>query len=100
MVPQQVQFASFGEPDVLELVEVASAQPGPGEVLLNVHAIGLNRADAMMRRDQYIETPELPSKLGYDAAGVVAAVGEGVSDVAVGDRVLTIPAYSQSEHGV
>ena len=95
-----VQFAEFGQPEVLKLMEQEPRTPGPGEVRIAVEAIGLNRADAMLRVDQYIETPELPSKLGYDAAGTVEAIGEGVDNVAVGDKVLTIPAFSQAKYGV
>ncbi len=95
-----VEFAEFGQPEVLKLVERELPQPGPGEVRMAIEAIGLNRADAMLRVDQYIETPQLPSKLGYDAAGTVEAVGDGVTNVAVGDKVLTIPAFSQAKYGV
>lgn len=95
-----VEFSEFGQPEVLKLVDRELPEPGPGEVRMAIEAIGLNRADAMLRVDQYIETPELPSKLGYDAAGTVEVVGEGVTNVAVGDKVLTIPAFSQSKYGV
>ena len=99
-MPRCVQFSSFGDPDVLELVDCDRSPLQPGQVRLKVHAIGINRADAMLRVDQYIETPDLPSRLGYDAAGEVLEIGDGVDHVAVGDRVLTIPSFSQSLHGV
>lgn len=99
-MPRCVQFSSFGDPDVLELVDCDRSPLQPGQVRLKVQAIGINRADAMLRVDQYIETPELPSRLGYDAAGEVIEVGDGVENVAVGDRVLTIPSFSQALHGV
>ncbi len=95
-----VRFSEFGEPSVLKLETLELPEPGAGEVRIAIEAIGLNRADAMLRVDQYIESPELPSKLGYDVAATVEAVGANVTNVAVGDRVLTIPAFSQSEHGV
>lgn len=95
-----VQFHNFGEPDVLKIVDLELPDPGPDEVRIAIEAIGLNRADALLRRNQYIETPELPSKLGYDAAGTVRAVGANVTNVAVGDRVLTIPTFSQAKYGV
>ena len=96
----QVQFSEIGQAEVLQLVDVDLPEPGPGQVRITIQAIGINRADAMLRQDQYIESPTMPSKLGYDAAGEVVAVGADVSGVAVGDRVLTIPSFSQSEHGV
>lgn len=95
-----VQFTEFGGPEVLQLVETDVRQPAAGEVKLAVKAIGLNRADALLRQNQYIETPELPSRLGYDVAAEVIAVGPGVTSVSVGDRVMTIPTFSQAHYGV
>jgi NADPH:quinone reductase-like Zn-dependent oxidoreductase len=95
-----VQFKEFGGPEVLQLNELDLASPGAGEVKLAIKAIGLNRAETMMREDQYIFTPDLPSKLGYDAAGVVIEVGPDVNGLSVGDKVITIPAFSQSKNGV
>jgi NADPH:quinone reductase-like Zn-dependent oxidoreductase len=66
-----VRFHTLGGPEVLKIEEVAIPVPGKGEVLLRVKAIGLNRAEVMFREGHYLETPVLPSKLGYEAAGVV-----------------------------
>ena len=93
-------ITEFGGPDVLKVVDRDVGDPGRGEVKLAVKAAGLNRADVLLRQDMYIETPKLPSRLGYDAAGEVLAVGDGVKNIGVGDRVLTIPTFSQSEYGV
>ena len=95
-----VRFHEFGGPQVLKVDNVEVPEPGANEVRISIEAIGLNRADALLRQNQYIETPELPSKLGYDCAATVEAIGDGVTDVAVGDRVLTIPTFSQSQYGV
>jgi len=95
-----VRFHAVGEADVLKIEDLPPAAPGPGEVRLKVEAIGLNRAEAMFRRGMYLENPELPSRLGYEAAGVVEEVGPGVEGVRVGDRVSTIPAFSQGRYGV
>lgn len=65
-----------------------------------VEAIGLNRAEVMFREGQYLETPDCPSKLGYEASGVIEAIGPDVSDFTVGDRVSTIPAFSMGQYGV
>lgn len=99
-MPKIVRFHETGEADVLKLEELPLADPGPGEVRLKVEAIGLNRAEVLFRQGMYLEAPELPSRIGYEAAGVVDAVGEGVKDVRVGDRVSTIPSFSMRHYGV
>ena len=75
-------------------------EPGEGEVRLKVEAIGLNRAEVMFRQGQYLESPEFPSRLGYEATGTVDAVGPEVSGIRVGDRVSTIPSFSMGKYGV
>jgi NADPH:quinone reductase-like Zn-dependent oxidoreductase len=67
---------------------------------MRVHALGLNRAESMFRRGIYPEQPVLPARLGYEAAGEVEAVGEGVTGLAPGDVVSTIPAFSMNQYGV
>ncbi|MDJ0973376.1 MAG: zinc-dependent alcohol dehydrogenase family protein [Planctomycetota bacterium] len=95
-----VRFHELGSADVLQIEDLPLDEPGPGEVRLRVEAIGLNRAETLFREGQYIVQPELPSRIGYDAAGVVDAIGEGVTSVAVGDRVHTIPTFSAEAYGV
>ena len=63
-----VRFHTLGGPEVLKIQEEPIPEPGKGEVCLNVKAIGLNRAEVMFRKGQYLEQPLLPSKLGYEAA--------------------------------
>lgn len=99
-MPRQVVFHELGGADVLKLEEQPLVEPGPGEVRIAVEAIGLNRAEVMFRMGHYLEQPEFPSKLGYEAAGVIDAVGPGIEGLAVGDRVSTIPAFSMLEYGV
>jgi NADPH2:quinone reductase len=82
---------AWGEPEVLRLGEVEVRSPGPGEVRLAVHAAGVNFADILMVAGQYQEKPPFPFTPGLEAAGVVEAVGEGVTRVAPGDRVLALP---------
>ncbi len=89
-----VRFHAHGGPEVLCIEEIDVAAPGSGEVQIKVAALGLNRADALMRAGTYIETPPLPSGLGLEAAGVVAAVGQGVDGVAPGDPVSVVPPWS------
>src|SRR5262245_27225232 len=74
--------------------------PGKGEVQIRIKALGLNRAESMFRRGQYLEAPRLPARLGYEAAGTIAAVGPGVQGFKVGDAVSTIPAFSLNAYGV
>ena len=97
---KQVQITNFGGPEVLQITDADLGEPKKGEVKLATKAIGINRADALLRQNRYLETPELPSRLGYDAAAEVIAVGAGVAGVSVGDRVITIPAFSQAKYGV
>jgi NADPH:quinone reductase-like Zn-dependent oxidoreductase len=95
-----VRFHEVGEPEVLKIEQVDVPPPGRGEVQIAVKALGLNRAESMFRRGEYVEEPKLPARNGYEAAGTVAAIGEGVQGVKVGDAVSTIPAYSLNQYGV
>ncbi len=95
-----VRFHTTGSADVLKLEDLPTPEPGEGEVRLKVEAIGLNRAEIMFREGQYLEIPNFPSLLGYEAAGFIDAVGAGVSGIQVGDKVSTIPAFSMKQYGV
>lgn len=76
-----VRFHETGDASVLKLEDVPVQEPGSGEVRIQVEAFALNRAEVYFREDQYIHAPKLPSRLGYDAASVVDAVGKGVTNV-------------------
>jgi NADPH2:quinone reductase len=80
-----IQFSQPGGPDQLKWVEVEVGTPGAGEVLIRHHAVGLNYIDVYFRTGLYPAT--MPAGLGMEGAGVVEAVGEGVSHLSVGDRV-------------
>jgi NADPH:quinone reductase and related Zn-dependent oxidoreductases len=95
-----VRFSKTGGPEVLKIEQADVRSPGPGEVRIAVKALGLNRAESMFRSGQYLEQPKFPARLGYEAAGIVEAVGEGVQGLNVGDAVSTIPAFSQNQYGV
>ncbi len=99
-MPKIVRFHQTGAADVLKLEDVPLSEPGAGEVRLKVEAIGLNRAEVMFRQGQYLESPVFPSRLGYEAAGIIDAVGPSVSDIQIGDRVSTIPSFSIGKYGV
>jgi NADPH2:quinone reductase len=84
----------FGGPDVLRLEEVPTPRPGAGEVLVRVHAAGVNPYDTYMRAGTYEQKPPLPYTPGSDGAGTVEAVGESVKKVKRGDRVYTTQTLS------
>jgi len=95
-----VRFHRTGGPQVLQIDELDIGRPKAGEIRMRVHAIGLNRAEAMFRSGAYLESPNLPARLGYEASGEIEALGEGVQGFAVGDAVSTIPAFSMNQYGV
>jgi NADPH2:quinone reductase len=95
-----VRFHRTGGPEVLQIDELDIGQPKAGEIRIRVRALGLNRAEAMFRSGAYLENPNLPARLGYEAAGEIEALGEGVTGFAVGDAVSTIPAFSMNQYGV
>ncbi|MBC9876174.1 zinc-dependent alcohol dehydrogenase family protein [Bradyrhizobium sp. INPA01-394B] len=88
------RFHQHGGPEVLRIETVDVAPPARGEVQIRARALGLNRADALLRRGTYIETATFPSGLGLEAAGIVEAVGEGVAGFAPGDAVSIVPPRS------
>ncbi|MFE4626038.1 zinc-dependent alcohol dehydrogenase family protein [Streptomyces mirabilis] len=98
-MPRQVYFTTAGGPEVLHLDEVPFNNPGAGEARIRVDAIGVNRADQMFREGRYFYPPNFPSTLGYEAAGVVEAIGPGVTEVAVGDSVAVLPAFKLTDYG-
>ena len=75
---QAIRFDRLGGPEVLRLEEITDRRPGAGEVSLKIEAVGLNRGESMYYRGFYMEKPQLPSGLGYEAVGAVTAVGAGV----------------------
>jgi NADPH:quinone reductase-like Zn-dependent oxidoreductase len=94
------QFTEIGPPDVLKIVDAQIPPPGRNEVRIRVKALGLNRAESMFRSGHYLEEPQLPARLGYEAAGIIESVGEGVADLKVGDVVSTIPNFSMNQYGM
>jgi NADPH2:quinone reductase len=84
-----IRVQQFGGPEVLILNEIPIPKPGPGQVLVRVHAAGVNPYDTYMRAGTYAIKPPLPYTPGSDAAGTVEAIGEGVKKGRVGDRVYT-----------
>jgi NADPH:quinone reductase-like Zn-dependent oxidoreductase len=70
-----VRFHKSGPSEVLQFDELSLPQPGAGEVCIRVKALGLNRAEVKFRNDQYLKRPVHPAKNGYEAAGIIEAVG-------------------------
>jgi NADPH2:quinone reductase len=84
-----IRVHEFGGPEVLKLEEVPTPRPAAGQVLVRIHAAGVNPYDTYMRNGVYAIKPPLPYTPGSDGAGTVEAVGEGVTRVKPGDRVYT-----------
>jgi NADPH:quinone reductase-like Zn-dependent oxidoreductase len=96
-----VRFHKTGPAEVLQFDELPLPEPGPGEVRLRVKALGLNRAEIMFRNGQYLETPVPPSKNGYEAAGIIEAIGPDVDSNWIGKTVSTVPGtFKLNDHGV
>jgi NADPH:quinone reductase-like Zn-dependent oxidoreductase len=95
-----VRVYEHGGPEVLRLEEVDVGHPGPGEARVHVEAIGLNRSEAAFRAGLYPVKPKLPTLIGYEAGGTIEAIGDGVKELAVGDRVCVLPTFRLGEYGV
>jgi len=94
-----VKFHEFGDADVLKIEDVNVPAPASDEVQIAVKAIGLNRAEVRFRQSAYIQRAQLPSKLGYEAAGIVQAVGSDASEFAISDVVSVIPTEDMARWG-
>ena len=103
-MPKAVRYNEFGGIDVLDVVEVDRPVPGPGEALVQVKAAGINPGEANIRKGMFAQVwpSTFPSGQGSDLAGVVAELGDGVTEVAVGDEVIgwTDNRASQAEYVV
>jgi NADPH:quinone reductase-like Zn-dependent oxidoreductase len=99
-MPKIVRFEKLGGPEVLHIEDQPLRQPAAGEVRIKVKAVGLNRAEAVFIRGYYVEQPKFPAGLGYEAAGVVEAVGPGVDQKWIGKSVSTIPAFSMNDYAM
>lgn len=86
-----VRIHEYGDASVLKLEDLEVSAPAANEVQISVKAIGLNRAEVMFRNHAYLQEAEFPSRLGYEAAGIVTAVGSDVTEITIGDSVALIP---------
>src|SRR6187551_1634698 len=82
-----IHVTAFGGPEVLKVAEIPDPVPGDGQVLVRVRAAGVNPVDAYIRSGAYARLPPLPYTPGFDGAGVIDAVGPGVTTWKQGDRV-------------
>jgi NADPH2:quinone reductase len=82
-----IRVNEFGDPDVLRLEEVPTPRPGPGEVLVRMHAIGVNPVETYIRAGTYARLPKLPYTPGNDGAGVIEQTGDSMTEFKPGDRV-------------
>src|SRR3546814_6752735 len=84
-----LRIHEYGDASVLKLEDLEVSAPAANEVQISVKAFGLNRAEVMFRNHAYLQEAEFPSRLGYEAAGIVTAVGSDVTEITIGDRKST-----------
>lgn len=97
---RSIRIHAFGGPDVLSIEEVAVPEPATAEIRLQVRAIGINRTEVTLRSGRAPVKPALPTGLGFEAAGIVDAVGPGVTGIRRGDRVALVPAYGAAQYAL
>jgi len=95
-----VRIHEHGGPEVLRIEEIDVGPPGAGEMRVRIEAIGLNRSEAVFRSGHYPVKPTLPTLIGYEAAGIVEALGDGVAGFQLGQRVCVLPTFRLGEYGV
>jgi NADPH:quinone reductase-like Zn-dependent oxidoreductase len=95
-----VRVHETGGPDVLRIEDMEVGEPAAGELRVRVEAIGLNRSEAMYRAGAYLIPPKLPTLIGYEAAGVVEAIGAHVQGFTQGEQVCVLPMFRLGEYGV
>ena len=96
---QGVRFHETGGPEVLQVETVEIPAPAPHEVRVQVKAVGINRMDTVIRMGLFPIPPVFPAHLGFEAAGVIEAVGSAVTNVKAGDKVNVFPAFMPNDYG-
>jgi len=91
---KQIVITKYGDTDVLKIQETMDPKPSAGEVLIKVKAIGVNFADIMARKGLYPDAPKPPCVVGYEVAGIIKAVGQGVESSVVGQSVLALTRFN------
>ncbi|WP_020177800.1 zinc-dependent alcohol dehydrogenase family protein [Methylopila sp. M107] len=95
-----VRFHEIGGPDVLKIEDVDVPAPRAGEVRIRTKALGLNRAEVMFRTGTYVSEPRFPALTGYEAAGVIEALGPDVEGFSIGDKVSVVPCFTLGDYGL
>jgi len=95
-----VVFEKVGGPEVLKIAEIPKPEVKPGMVLIKVRAAGINFADTLFRRGQYMMQPTFPDTPGLEAAGVIEAVGDGVTNLKPGQRVAAMGSKMYAEYAL
>lgn len=89
-----IRVQEFGGPEVLRVEEVATPRVGPGQLLVRMHAVGVNPVETYIRAGTYARLPKLPYTPGNDGAGVIEQIGDSVTEFKTGDRVYTAGSIS------
>ena len=97
---RSVRIHEFGDASVLRIEDVTVGAPAAGEVRLRIHAIGLNRTEITLRSGRSPAQPALPTGHGFEAAGLIDAVGPNVAGFSVGNRVALVPAYGAAQYAL
>ena len=95
-----ILFERLGGPEVLKLAVTPTPELRRGKILIKNHAVGINFADTLFRQGEYVMQPKLPDTPGLEASGIVEAIGEGVEDIKVGDRVAAIGMKTYAEYSL
>jgi NADPH2:quinone reductase len=95
-----IEVAHFGGPETLQIAEKPTPEPGKGQILIEVKAAGINFADIMAREGHYPPVASTPFVPGFEAAGVIAKVGEGVTNWKPGDRVVSMVSDGYAEYAL
>src|SRR6516165_9335871 len=90
---RQIWITKIGGPEVLQVREAPDPVAGPGQVRVRVRAAGINFADLMARVGLYPDAPKIPCVVGYEVAGTIDQVGDGVKGFAIGERVIGMPHF-------
>ena len=99
-MPRSVRIHEFGDASVLRIENVEIGVPASGEVRLRIHAIGINRTEITLRSGRSPAKPALPTCIGFEAAGVIEALGPDVSFCSIGDRVALVPCYGAAQYAL
>lgn len=94
-----VKFYKYGGPEELKIESIDRSEPGPGEVRVRMKVLALNRANSLFRQGNYLFKATLPSRIGAEGVGFIDAVGKGVADFKIGQRVNLLPPENESVSG-